>query len=78
MVSSKSPVSPSMIFPSGLNIPSLKDENPLDFEVFSTLPGFTVVLGSNSDIIFVSDNVTQYIGLSQERRVECRKIYDDS
>ena len=78
VVSSRSPVSPSMIFPPGLNIPSLKDENPVDFEVFSTLPGFTVVLGSNSDIIFVSENVTQYIGLTQERRVQWRTISHDS
>ena len=77
MVSSRRSVSPSMIFPPGLNIPSLKEENPLDFEVFSTLQGFAVVLGSNSDIIFVSENVTQYIGLSQERRVEWRTVFDD-
>ena len=62
---------PSLNSPPGLNIPSLKEESLLDKEIFSSLEGFTIVLGSdNTDIIFVTENVTNYIGLSQVRRSE--------
>ena len=43
----------------------MKSETPLDQEILSCLDAFTLVLGSNTNIIFVSENVTNYIGLSQ-------------
>ena len=38
---------------------------PVDLDIFSCLDAFTLVLGSNRDIIFVSENVSNYIGLTQ-------------
>ena len=48
-----------------LKIPPIKDESPLDRDILYCLDAFTVVLGSNMDVIFVSENVGNYIGLSQ-------------
>lgn len=54
-----------VFFPPGLQIPEVKTEVPVDLDIFSCLDAFTLVLGSNRDIIFVSENVSNYIGLSQ-------------
>ena len=47
--------------------PVVKDEvSPdMDLDLLSCVEGFSIVLGSNLDIIYVSENVTHYIGLSQ-------------
>ena len=56
---------PTKFSPPGLQIPEVTGETPLDLNIFSCLDAFTLVLGPNKDIIFVSENVSNYIGLSQ-------------
>ena len=47
--------------------PVVKDEvSPdMDLDLLSCIEAFSIVLGSNLDIIYVSENVSHYIGLSQ-------------
>ena len=53
----------------GLSKPVVKDETKGDtlaeVDTLACMEGFSVVLGANLDIIYVSENVTNYIGLSQ-------------
>ena len=37
----------------------------MDLDILSCVDGFILVLGRNLDIIYVSENVTHYIGLTQ-------------
>ena len=49
----------------GLPTPFVKEEFQLDLDILSCVDGFILVLGRNLDIIYVSENVTHYIGLTQ-------------
>ena len=58
----------------GLSKPMTKDETSQapaeEVDTLACVEGFSVVLGSNLDIIYVSENVTNYIGLSQVTTVD--------
>ena len=43
----------------------MKEENIPNVDLFSCLDGFSLVLGSGGDVIYVSENVSRYIGLTQ-------------
>jgi len=49
----------------GLLSPKIKDEISQDLDLLSCVNGFNLVLGSNQEVIFVSENVTNFIGLTQ-------------
>jgi len=49
----------------GLLSPKVKDEISQDLDLLSCVNGFNLILGSNQEIIFVSENVTNFIGLTQ-------------
>ena len=50
----------------GLVNPIVKDEFKVqDVDTLQCLDGFNVVLGHNLDIIYVSENVSDFIGLTQ-------------
>ena len=50
----------------GLVNPIVKDEFKVqDIDVLQCLDGFNIVLGHNLDIIYVSENVSDFIGLTQ-------------
>eukprot|EP00092_Neocalanus_flemingeri_P001274 GFUD01001360.1.p1 GENE.GFUD01001360.1~~GFUD01001360.1.p1 ORF type:complete len:799 (+),score=187.71 GFUD01001360.1:67-2463(+) len=49
----------------GLDIPQVKEEMCPDMEISSCLDGFSLVLDSGGDLIYVSENVSNYIGLTQ-------------
>ena len=53
-------------FFAGLVNPIVKDEFKVqDIDVLQCLDGFNIVLGHNLDIIYVSENVSDFIGLTQ-------------
>ena len=43
----------------------MKDETAQDIDLMACVDGFSLVVGNDLDIIFVTENVTNYIGLSQ-------------
>ena len=46
--------------------PVVKDEFKVqDIDALQCLDGFSIVLGQNLDIIYVSENVSDFIGLTQ-------------
>ena len=46
--------------------PVVKDEFKVqDIDALQCLDGFNIVLGQNLDIIYVSENVSDFIGLTQ-------------
>ena len=46
--------------------PVMKDEFKVqDIDALQCLDGFNIVLGQNLDIIYVSENVSDFIGLTQ-------------
>jgi len=53
------------VLQNGLKMPDIKEEVPTEIDLFECLDGFSLALGSNGDVIFVSENVTKYIGLTQ-------------
>jgi len=53
------------VLQNGLYNPFVKEEIFSDIDLLSCLDGFNLVLSSHGDIIYISDNVNQYIGLSQ-------------
>ena len=48
-----------------LRNPVIKDELKYEVDLLSCLDGFNIVLGSNLDIVYVSENVNNFIGLTQ-------------
>ena len=53
-------------FFAGLVNPIVKDEFKVqDIDALQCLDGFNIVLGHNLDIIYVSENVSDFIGLTQ-------------
>ena len=46
-------------------MPQVKEEIYPDMDLFSCLDGFSLILGVGGDVIYVSDNVSKYIGLTQ-------------
>jgi len=53
------------VLQNGLAAPMVKDEVLPGMDILSCLDGFSLVLGSSGDIIYVSDNVNSFIGLYQ-------------
>jgi len=53
------------IIENGLNIPQIKEETKdvPQVDLLSCLDGFTLVLGPDGDVIFVSKNIYKYVGL---------------
>ena len=50
---------------SGLRTPLVKEEFELELDILSCVDGFVLILGRNLDIIYASENVAHYIGLTQ-------------
>ena len=48
-----------------LKNPMIKDELKHEVDLLACLDGFNIVLGNNLDIIYVSENVNNFIGLTQ-------------
>lgn len=44
-----------------------KAENPNDDLLLKALEGFLLIVSADGDIIFLSENVNEYLGLSQVR-----------
>ena len=60
----KEPSSSCLINISGLTLVKEEEEIAIpDLDVLSCLDGFSLVLGAEGDIIYVSKNVSSYIGL---------------
>eukprot|EP00092_Neocalanus_flemingeri_P000879 GFUD01000936.1.p1 GENE.GFUD01000936.1~~GFUD01000936.1.p1 ORF type:complete len:1030 (+),score=208.67 GFUD01000936.1:83-3172(+) len=53
------------VLKNGLQMTHVKEELFPDIDLFSCLDGFSLVIGFGGDIIYVSENVGQYIGLTQ-------------
>lgn len=53
------------VLKNGLQMPQVKEEIYPDMDLFSCLDGFSLILGVGGDVIYVSDNVSKYIGLTQ-------------
>ena len=49
----------------GIPTPMVKEEIFPEIDLFSCMDGFSLILSSNGDVIYVSDNVSRYIGLTQ-------------
>jgi len=49
----------------GIQTPMVKEEIFPEIDLFSCMDGFSLILSSNGDVIYVSDNVSRYIGLTQ-------------
>ena len=56
-----------MFYFEGLDSSMVKEEIFPELDIFSCIDGFSVILSSSGDVIYVSDNVHRYIGLSQVR-----------
>ena len=48
-------------------MPLVKEEMFPEIDAFSCVDGFSLILGSAGDVIYVSENVSRYIGLTQVR-----------
>jgi len=53
------------VLQNGIPIPMVKEEIFPEIDLFSCLDGFSLILSTNGDVIYVSDNVSRYIGLTQ-------------
>jgi len=53
------------VLQNGLQMRDIKEEVAPEIDVFECLDGFTLTIGTNGDVIFVSENVSKYIGLTQ-------------
>merc|ERR550519_2048656 len=49
----------------GLDSSMVKEEIFPELDIFSCIDGFSLILSCSGDVIYVSDNVHRYIGLSQ-------------
>ena len=63
-----------MFYFEGLDSSMVKEEIFPELDIFSCIDGFSVILSSSGDVIYVSDNVHRYIGLSQVRFVILKRI----
>jgi len=53
------------VLQNGLDSSMVKEEIFPELDIFSCIDGFSLILSSSGDVIYVSDNVHRYIGLSQ-------------
>lgn len=53
------------VLQNGIPTPMVKEEIFPEIDLFSCMDGFSLILSSNGDVIYVSDNVSRFIGLTQ-------------